>query len=252
MTRSIQDVARLSGVTSRTLRHYDAIGLLRPSGTGSGRSRRYDDSALARLQRILLLRGMGLSLAAIGEVLDGTTDHVTALADHLVELRAEQGLLERRISSVEATVHQLRKGSPIMAEKMFDGFDHTRHRAEVEERWGADAYRSSDSWWRAKSPTERADWKRAQVALAADWAEAAQRGLDPAADEAQALARRQYEWLAGIPGTPQTAEGSPTREYFLGLGEMYVADERFGANYGGVSGATFVRDSMVAFADRWL
>ena len=73
--------------------------------------------------------------------------------------------------------------------------------------------------------------------------------LDPGSDEAQALARRQFEWLHGIPGTPNNGEG-PTRDYFLGLAEMYVADERFAKHYGGTEGATFVRDALRVFADR--
>src|SRR5690606_10221901 len=67
MTHSIQEVARLTGVTSRTLRHYDDIGLVRPSATGAGGIRHYDADALVRLQRVLLLRDLGLGLPAIAE-----------------------------------------------------------------------------------------------------------------------------------------------------------------------------------------
>ncbi|HEX7834059.1 MAG TPA: TipAS antibiotic-recognition domain-containing protein, partial [Pseudolysinimonas sp.] len=69
-------------------------------------------------------------------------------------------------------------------------------------------------------------------------------------DEAQALARDHYEWLGSIPGTPRTRDGRASKEYFTGLAEMYVEDERFAANYGGVEGATFVRDAMVEYAER--
>jgi hypothetical protein len=137
-----------------------------------------------------------------------------------------------------------------MAEDMFDGFDHTQYRDEVVERWGAEAYATSDAWWRAQSPEQKRAWQARVKLLGSDWIEAAQRGVDPASDEAQALARRQFDWLSGIPGTPQTADGRPTKEYFTGLGEMYVADERFAANYGGADGAAFVRDAMAIFADR--
>ncbi|MEZ5190863.1 MAG: TipAS antibiotic-recognition domain-containing protein [Schumannella sp.] len=78
------------------------------------------------------------------------------------------------------------------------------------------------------------------MGLRSDWIEAAQRGIDPAGDEAQALAKRQFEWLRGIPGTPGGGAAGPTKEYFTGLAEMYVADERFAANYGGAEGAAFV------------
>src|SRR6478735_804597 len=68
---SIQEVARLAGTTSRTLRHYDAVGLLPPSRVAANGYRHYDADALVRLQRILLLRDLGLGLPAIREALDG-------------------------------------------------------------------------------------------------------------------------------------------------------------------------------------
>ena len=140
-----------------------------------------------------------------------------------------------------------------MAEDMFDGFDHTVHKEEVERRWGADAYASSDAWWRSKSAGERAAWIDAQKTLAADWVAAAESGVATDSAEAQSLAERQYVWLAAVPGTPQgrRADGSegPAKEYFVGLGEMYVDDDRFAANYGGTGGARFVRDAMRSFAE---
>ena len=85
MEATIQEVTRITGVTSRTLRHYDAIGLLAPSGTGPGGIRRYDDAALGRLQRILALRDLGLPLAEVRAVLTTETDEAvpvwTALED---------------------------------------------------------------------------------------------------------------------------------------------------------------------------
>ena len=65
---SIQEIAKLAGTTSRTLRHYDDIGLLTPSDIGTNGYRRYDTAALVRLQRILLLRELGLSLPQIAEI----------------------------------------------------------------------------------------------------------------------------------------------------------------------------------------
>ncbi|MGK9149062.1 MerR family transcriptional regulator [Plantibacter flavus] len=256
MDWSIQEIAKHAGTTSRTLRHYEAIGLLPATRIGGNGYRRYDGEALVRLQRILLLRELGLGLPAVAEVLDAqdaagheTTD---ALREHLAWLQAEQDRLEAQIASVEDTITRLEGGEPLMAEHMFDGFDHTQHQAEVEERWGEHAFASGDRWWRRKTPAERTAWQERAAALASDWADAAGRGVDPVAEEAQALAARQYEWLSGIPGTPQTPDGHPTREYFTGLGEMYVTDARFSANYGGEAGASFVRDAMTAFAEREL
>ena len=71
---SIQDIARLAGTTSRTLRHYDDVGLVKPSRIGGNGYRYYDADALVRLQRVLLLRELGLGIPAIGEVLAGQRD----------------------------------------------------------------------------------------------------------------------------------------------------------------------------------
>lgn len=253
---SIQEIARLAGTTSRTLRHYDDVGLLAPSRVGHNGYRYYDGPALVRLQRILLLRELGVGLPAIAEILgreDATSAaaQATALRTHLDALRAEQQRLARQIASVERTITTLEGDGRLMADDMFDGFDHTKHEAEVTERWGTDAYRTGDTWWRGLSPQDKAAHQEQTRRLAADWAAAAQAGLAPDGDEAQALARRHVEWLSGIPGTP--GHGSaPVKEYVVGLGEMYVADERFAASYGGVEGATFVRDALAVYADRRL
>jgi hypothetical protein len=135
-----------------------------------------------------------------------------------------------------------------MAEKMFDGFDHTAFKDEVVERWGETAYADSDAWWRGLSNAQKVDFQDASVSLIFDWVDGAERGLDPAADEAQTLARRQFEFLAGIPGVPGGAT-VPSKDYYVGLADMYVADPRFAKNYGGEAGATFVRDAMHAFAE---
>jgi DNA-binding transcriptional MerR regulator len=248
---SIQEIARLAGTTSRTLRHYGDIGLLSPTRVGGNGYRYYDDAALVRLQRILLLRQLGLGLPAIAEVLAGERDDTAALQAHLRWLRSERERLAVQISSVESTIAKLKGGEQLMAEEMLNGFDHTAYKDEVSERWGADAYAAGDKWWSAKTAEEKKAFQAEQVALAAHWADAAARALDPSGTAAQALARRQYDWLAGIPGTPGFPDG-PSKDYFVGLGEMYVADDRFAANYGGPTGAAFVRDAMAVFADREL
>jgi len=246
---SIQEVARLAGTTSRTLRHYGEVGLVTPSRTGAGGIRYYDADALVRLQRVLLLRGLGLGIPAIADVLAGETDDARALGDHLAWLHAERERIGRQIASVERTLEKKVGGERIMAETMFDGFDHTQYEAEVAERWGADAYAQGDAWWRGQSDDERAAWRARLARLQADWREAARSGVAPASAEAQALAQRQYDWLSGMPGTPQTPDGRPTKDYVTGLGDLYVADERFAAFYGGAEGATFVRDAMRAFSE---
>lgn len=256
MDWSIQDVARIAGTTSRTLRHYDAIGLLPPSRVAANGYRHYDDAALIRLQRILLLRDLGLGLPQIGEVIERQTSEESALESHLAWLREEQDRLARRIAAVSSTIEARRGGEQLMAERMFDGFDHTRYRDEVEERWGSDAYARGDAWWRGMDDQEKAAWKARVARLTADWVAAAESGASPDGPEAQALAERHVQWLTGVPGTPASAPGGDVKGYVFGLGEMYVADPRFGANYatsaGGAEGAEFVRDALRVYAERKL
>ena len=249
MEWSIQQIAKVAGTTSRTLRHYDDIGLLTPSSIGANGYRYYDQSSLVRLQRILMLRELGLGLPQIQEVLARETSEESALESHLAWLRQEQDRLGRQVASVESTIRALRGGEGLMAEDMFDGFDHTQYKDEVEQRWGKESYARSDAWWRGMDAAEKAAWKARLETLGQDWIAAAESGAAPDSVAAQDLARRHVEWLTGIPGTPASAPGGDVKGYVVGLGEMYAADPRFGANYGGQEGAEFVRDALRIYAD---
>lgn len=243
MEWSIQQIARLSGTTSRTLRHYDEQGLLPPTRIGANGYRYYDEAALVRLQRILLLRQLGLGLPAIAELLDGQTDDVAALTTHRALLEQERDRVERLIATVTTTIERLEGGQELMAEEVFDGFDHTQYREEVEQRWGADAYARSDRWWRGLGSEGQAAFREEAGAITTALAAAHAAGASPDAPEVQALMARHYAWVrAGWGGT------APSAEAFVGLGEMYVADPRFAQHYGGAEGAAFVRDAMRAYA----
>jgi DNA-binding transcriptional MerR regulator len=244
---SIQEIAKAAGITSRTLRHYQAAGLLQPSRVGHNGYRFYDGASLLTLQRILLLRRLGLGLPEIGKVLQGGTDTVAALRGHLEVLLEERDRLERRITSVRRTIETTERGGQLMPEDMFDGFDHTQYRDEVEQRWGKEAYARGDRWWRSLGEDGRRAWLQHSKQLQGDWIAAAASGTGPGSEAAQDLARRQFDWLAGANGGQEVSY-----QYFTGLGGMYVADPRFGANYGGEAGAGFVRDAMKIYADRHL
>ncbi len=140
-----------------------------------------------------------------------------------------------------------------MAENMFDGFDHTQYKDEVEERWGKDAYAAGDSWWRGMGAggEEGVEAGRRAARPRLDRAPP-KSGVSADSAEAQELARRHVEWLTAIPGTPASAPEGDTKGYVTGLGEMYVADPRFAANYGGESGAGFVRDALRIYAEKHL
>lgn len=242
----ITEVSRATGLSSRALRHYESLGLISSRRASNG-YREFDEQALVAVQRILALRELGVGLARTAEILRSTTDAQAALAEHAAALRAERDRITRQINAIERGAIALQLGEPLMSADPFDGFDHTVYEEEVTERWGADAYRRGDQWWRSMTAEQRADWQAAQLQLAADWSAAATAGEEPAGTVGQALAARHADRLRSIPGTPSGPADLP--DYLRGLGELYVADERFAANYGGEAGATFVRDALAHFAD---
>jgi MerR family transcriptional regulator, thiopeptide resistance regulator len=237
----IQEVARASGVTSRTLRHYDAIGLLRPRQTGPNGLRLYGDAELVRLQRILVLRELGLPLDRIAEVLDGSTDDATALRAHVAQLRRQRARIDRIITAVEGTIAGLEQGDPMQDTQMFDGFADDPYAEEAQERW-PDQYAESQRRLRRMTKDEQAAlFERGREVtrqLGAQFTAGAAVD-DPAV---QALVGQQYDWV----GTFWT----PNREAYVGLGRMYVDDPRFTATYDAVAPglAVFLRDAIAVWA----
>ncbi len=131
----------------------------------------------------------------------------------------------------------------LSAEEALDGFDQSQYEQEVTGRWGADAWRRGQDWWKRMSEDDKRRFQQEHLDVAAGYAAARAAGEPVDSERVQALVERHYRWVgAGW----QTAE--PDVEMFAGLGDMYVADERFAANYGGAEGAAYVRDAMRAFA----
>ncbi len=126
MSWSIQHVARLSGVTARTLRYYDEIGLLRPARIGANGYRYYEQEQLLRLQQILLFRELDMDLTAIAAVVNGVRDQVEALRAHRERLLTEGQRLNRLARTVAATISHLEEGTAVPPEEMFHGFRFTR------------------------------------------------------------------------------------------------------------------------------
>lgn len=182
-------------------------------------------------------------------MLDGQRDSAQALATHLDWLAGEKERLDRQIASVELTIRNIKEGKQLMAGQMFDGFDHTQYRVEVEEKWGADAYRKSDTWWRSKSEAERRAYLAQHTAIAVDYQKAREAHESVESPTVQAIVARHVDWLilwADVTGGPITAQR------LRGYGDMYVGDPRFAKNYGGLDGAEFVREAFGYYADHSL
>ncbi|GAA2547876.1 DNA-binding transcriptional MerR regulator [Neomicrococcus aestuarii] len=239
---SIQELARISGTTSRTLRHYHELGLVLPARLGANGMRYYDDAALAALLNVLALRSLGLSLERIKTIRAGEDDLVSALESRVRELGELQAQVQRQRRSVQLTIDQLTKGQTAMNADNFDGFDNSVYQEEVEARWGKDAYASSQRRWNALSKEQRNAHQQDHVDIALEYQRLAEAGIEPDAESAQAVAARHVAWLAVFT--------KPAQPYVVGLAEMYVADPRFAANYHGR--AEYVRDALTVYADREL
>lgn len=122
-------------------------------------------------------------------------------------------------------------------------FQHDDHRDEVVERWGEKAWSQSSSWWKHLDAIGREAFLAEGVALKVEYLEAKAAGLPVTDDVVVALVVRHRNWI-----TQGWGGIEPTAEQFIGLGQMYVADERFARHYGGVEGASYVRDAIVAWA----
>ena len=244
---TIHEVATATGATARTLRHYDDVGLLTPSRTGANGYRYYDAVALRRLQRVLLLRELGLGLAAIADVLEARVDEVAALRTHLALLEEQADRIARLAASVRTTLADGADGADgkeIEVTRMFDGFDAGRYEEEVVERWGRLAHDDAGRTWSELGVQGRAEHQREHEAIAAGLAAAV--GEDPGAPAVQDLVRRHHAWVS-VFWTPDAAA-------YRGLVRMYVEDGRFRAVYdaAGPGTADFLARAADVFADRAL
>lgn len=247
---SVGEIAGLSGVTVRTLHHYDQIGLLSPSGRHGNRYRVYSESDLNTLQQILFYRELGFSLGDIGDLLnDPGADRMSHLRRQHQMLKASVERLERMIATVENEMEAQKMGISLTPEERFEvfgDFNPEEHAEEVEERWdGTDAYKESQ---RRVSTYKKADWdqiKAEGVAIDEGLIEAKRSGLAADSVEAMDLVERHREhisrWFYDC-----------SHEMQLGLGEMYVADPRFKKRYEDLEPglAEFVRDAIRANAAR--
>jgi MerR family transcriptional regulator, thiopeptide resistance regulator len=247
---SVGEVARLAGVTVRTLHHYDRIGLLRPDVRSDAGYRGYGEADLARLQRILAYRELGFTLEDIGRLLDDPD------ADPVAQLRRQHGLVLERMERLaqiaavlERTMEAHKMGIKLTAEEMLEVFgehDPTQYADEVQERWGdTDAYRQSA---RRTSSYTKADWiriKAEQEAAGTRFAEAMASGLPADGPEAMAAAEEHRLLI-------DRYFYDLSREMHVGLAEMYLSDPRFTKNYEDIAPglAQYVHDAIVANSQR--
>jgi DNA-binding transcriptional MerR regulator len=242
---SIAELARISGVTSRTLRHYDAIGLLAPAWVADNGWRHYEPEQLLRLQQILLLRDLGLGLRAVAEILerDSRDGTVAILRRHRRWLIEEQERLGRLAHTIDRTIDDIQEGGEMSTDTMFEGFAHNPYEAEARERWGDEAVDASYERVRGLSADDagkaRTGYGRVHEGLAPLLAA----GVPADDDRVQGLIDLHHE-VTSLFWTPDA-------EAYRGLGRMYVDDERFRASIGQGNDAlvAYLRDAMAIYAD---
>lgn len=247
MTYTVGDLASLARVSVRTLHHYDEIGLLRPSGRSGAGYRLYTAGDLQRLQQVLFFRELGVRLDEIARILadPGFDRRQTLIAQRaLLAERAERA--RALVDLVDRTLKALEDDDTMKPEEMFEGFDPAKYEDEATAKWGqTEAFAESK---RRTSRYTKDDWAKLKAEADANveaLARAMDEGVAPTEARAMDLAEQHRlhleRWFYPCPTT-----------FHVELGEMYVADPRFTANYDRIREglAAYLRDAIQANAAR--
>jgi DNA-binding transcriptional MerR regulator len=229
---TVRHLAAISGVTVRTLHHYDEIGLLRPALVGANGYRYYGSKELLRLQRILFHRELGVPLSAIAELLDlEGEDQIAALNQHREKLEAERERYRVLIETIDRTIEVLRGEGHVANANLYKGFSPEkqvgyetwlieRHNEPMRE--GIERSKESHA---GKSATERLALARELYELEQGLAGAFRNGIDPVSYRVDALIGRHRAWVSAMWGRPCSPES------YSGLANLYLEHPDFVARY---------------------
>ncbi|MFT3661062.1 MAG: MerR family transcriptional regulator [Gordonia sp. (in: high G+C Gram-positive bacteria)] len=242
-------LAELTGVTVRTLHHYDAVGLLVPEERSPAGYRLYGPADLERLQQIVLYRRLELPLEEIAELLDPDADPTEHLRRRRAVVIAHRDRLDELVGAIDRALERTMSKRPAtdaeMREIFGDGFS-DEYQAEAAERWG-----DTDEWKQSARRTAEyttSDWRAIKAeaeAINDDFVAAKRAGLPADGTAAMDVAER-----ARLHIHERFYDCPP--EFHVNLGEMYVCDPRFTATYDDLEPglARYVRDAIVANAAR--
>ena len=220
MKMQVREFAKFTGVSVRTLHYYDQIGLLPPAFADKTTGYRYyDEQSLLRMQEILFYRELDFSLKSIGKIL-ASRDHDTkkSLEEQKILLTLKKERLERLIASIDDAM----KGENVMS--AFDNNKFEEYKAEVQQRWGkTEAYREYSQKTAGYSKESWSNMLQGMDSIFADFAACMNKGESADSPEAQKLAESLQRYIS-------ENFYHCTREILAGLGQMYVADERFKNN----------------------
>ena len=247
MSLTVSEVAKLSGVSVRTLHHYDDIGLLAPSYVGDNGYRYYEREALFRLQQILFHRDLGMPLDEIRRTLDDPDfDAVEALKKHRRRLEQDMSRYRQLIRTIDDTLSELR-GEQQM-ENPFKGFSPEKQKAyeqELVDSYGEDAKRhiaESKANVARMSPAHHEAIKQEGHEVNLALMARIEAGDTPQADAVQALIARHHKWVSNY--------WVPNREAYIGLGQNYQNHPDFRAFYDKYDArlVDFLSEAMAVYA----
>lgn len=237
--KTVKEVSRLTGVSVRTLHHYDAIDLLKPTAITRAGYRLYDDAALGRLQSILLFRELQFPLKEIKKILDNPDfDPQEALSQqiHLLELRLKH---TEELISFARTIQE--KGVYDMDFHAFDKPEIDQYTAEIKERWGTTKAYEEYQLKMSKSTSNSKETAEQFMSLFADLGRLKQ--SSPEDKQVQHIVKQIQDFITEHYYTC-------TDEILKGLGQMYTCDERMRQNIdnaGGNGTAEFARQAIDAY-----
>lgn len=246
MEYTVQKLGQLAGISTRALRYYDEIGILKPARINSSGYRIYGQAEVDRLQQILFYRALGFGLEQIKEIMTAPSfNRAKALKEHREKLLDKRKQLDLLIANVEKTIAST-EGRMIMTDKeKFEGFKQSmidenekKYGKEIREKYGEDSVNQSNEMLKNMTQEEYEEAMRLANEVTAVLAEAYKQG-DPAGELAQKAADLHKQWL-----TYYWSEYS--KEAHASLARMYVDDERFRAYYDEKQPGTakFLRDAI--------
>ena len=222
---TVKQLSKLAGVTPRTLHHYDALGLLKPSRIGDNGYRYYGEESLLRLQQILFYREMDIPLEDIKNIMGRRDfDVLGALRSHKEALQKQARRLDRLIQTVDHTIDYLKGNIPMSEKGLFEGFSEEqqeKYALEAEQMYDPETVRESNRKWKGYSAAKKEAILAEGKSIYQDMIAAMPKGA--ASPEAQAIVERwrkhmDYFW------TPQL-------DQLQAIANGYVEDARFKANF---------------------
>lgn len=252
MEYTVAKLSRLAGVSTRTLRYYDEIGILKPARINSSGYRIYGRSEVDRLQQIMFYRELGVSLEAIMAIMASDKfDKASALKEHHEKLLAKRNQLDILIRNVEKTIALTERRITMSDREKFEGFkknlideNEKKYGSEIRERYGEDTINASNAKLMNMTEEEYGRFERlGQEVL--DTLYEAQKTGDPKCELAQKAAELHKQWLS-------FTWNSYSKEAHAGLAQMYVDDERFTAYYDSKQpgAAAFLRDAVFIYTGK--